>query len=166
MASREHVVNVDEIEWSRESAPDGSAPRERKKLAAAAGGRRLGASLYRVAPGAKPWPCHAHLANEEAIYVLAGEGEIRIGERSVPLRAGDWVALPAGPGSAHQIRNPSRSELVFLCVSTMNEPDIVVYPDSAKVGLFAGAAPGGPPQAFSLRRFIPFDRDVDYWQGE
>ena len=166
VASREHVVNAEEIEWALESAPDGSAPRQRKKLAAAAGGKRIGASLYRVAPGAKPWPRHAHLANEEAVFVLAGEGEIKIGERSIPLRAGDYVALPAGASNAHQIRNPSQSELVFLCVSTMQAPDIVVYPDSAKVGLFAGAAPGGSPQQLTLRKFLALGGEVDYWEGE
>ena len=166
MASREHVVNAEEIPWSLESAPDGSAPRQRKKLAAAAGGKQLGASLYRIAPGARPWPRHAHLANEEAVFVLEGAGEIRIGERTLPLRAGDYVALPAGPGNAHQICNRSDSELVFLCVSTMREPDIIVYPDSAKVGLFAGAAPGGPPQELTLRKFLALDGEVDYWQDE
>ncbi len=166
MSSREHVVNVEEMEWSLENAPDGSAPRQRKKLAAAAGGRQIGASLYRFAPGAKPWPRHAHLANEEAVFVLAGEGEIRIGEHSIPLRAGDYVALPAGAGNAHQIRSSSKSELVFLCVSTMREPDILLYPDSAKLGLFAGAAPGGPPQELTLRKFLALGSEVDYWQGE
>lgn len=166
MASRTHVVNADELEWSPESAPDGSAPRGRKKLAAAAGGKQLGASLYRMEPGAKPWPRHAHLANEEAIYVLAGAGAIQIGEREVPLRAGDWVALPAGLAGAHQIRNPSSGELVFLCVSTMREPDIIVYPDSAKVGLFAGSPPGGAPQPSTLKKFLSLTGEVDYWKGE
>src|SRR5262245_47358562 len=166
MASHEHVVNAEEMEWSFESAPDGSAPRQRKKLAAAAGGRELGASLYRMGAGAKPWPRHAHLANEEAIFVLAGEGELRIGERSVPLRAGDYVALPAGLATAHQIRNPGGAELVFLCISTMRAPDIIVYPDSAKVGIFAGAAPGGPPEQSTLRKFLALSPEVDYWQGE
>jgi uncharacterized cupin superfamily protein len=166
VASHDHVIHTQELAWSLETAPDGSAPRERKKLAAAAGGRELGASLYRMGPGAKPWPRHAHLANEEAIFVLAGEGELRVGERSIPLRTGDYVALPAGLASAHQIRNPSQAELVFLCVSTMREPDIIVYPDSQKVGLFAGAAPGGSPQQLTLRKFLALGGEVDFWQGE
>jgi len=60
------IVNESEIEWLRESAPDGTALRFRKKLAAAAGGREIGASLYRMPPGEKPWPRHFHAANINA----------------------------------------------------------------------------------------------------
>lgn len=166
MRDRGPVVNAGDLDWTKESAPDGTSPRFRKKLAAAAGGRQIGASLYRIPPGSKPWPRHAHLANEEAVYVLEGEGEIAIGDRVVALRAGDFVALPAGAAHAHQIRNPSSGDLVFLCISTMREPDIVVYPDSGKVGLFAGAAPGGPPQDLTFRKFVSLAGEVDYWKDE
>jgi uncharacterized cupin superfamily protein len=160
------AVNVDALEWTREASPDGAALRFRKKLAAATGGREIGASLYRVPPGARPWPRHFHTANEEAIYVLAGEGAIALGDAVVPLRAGDYVALPVGAAHAHQIRNDSAGDLVFLCVSTMREPDVVVYPDSNKIGVFAGAAPGGSPQALTLRKFVSLSGEVDYWEGE
>jgi uncharacterized cupin superfamily protein len=159
-------VNADAMEWLREAAPDGTAERFRKRLSAAAGGRALGASLYRLPPGTRPWPRHFHAANEEAVYVLAGEGTIVIGDAVVPLRAGDWVSLPADAAHAHQIRNDSRGDLVFLCVSTMNHPDVVVYPDSAKVGVFVGAAPGGPPQDLTLRKFLSLAGEIDYWQDE
>lgn len=159
-------VNVESLEWIREASPDGTALRFRKKLAAATGGREIGASLYRMPPGARPWPRHFHTANEEAIYVVAGEGAIAIGDELVPLRAGDYVALPAGAAHAHQIRNDSTADLVFLCISTMREPDVVVYPDSNKIGVFVGAAPGGPPQALTLRKFVSLAGEVDYWDGE
>jgi uncharacterized cupin superfamily protein len=161
-----NVVNEGDLEWARESAPDGSALRLRKKLAPAAGGRELGASLYRMPPGEKPWPRHFHTANEEAVFVLSGEGTLVLGDRRVPLRAGDYAAIPIGDAHAHQIRNDSGADFVFLCVSTMRQPDIVVYPDSGKVGLFAGAAPGGPPQESTLRRFVSLAGEVDYWKGE
>ncbi len=159
-------VNEGGMEWMTESAPDGTAKRFRKKLAAASGGRAIGASLYRMPPGEKPWPRHFHTANEEAIYVLAGEGALALGDTTVPLRAGDYVALPAGADHAHQIRNDSRADLVFLCIGTMNHPDIIVYPDSGKIGVFVGAAPGGPLQESTLRKFLSLDGEVDYWKGE
>ncbi|SEU36571.1 cupin domain-containing protein [Stigmatella erecta] len=83
-----------------------------------------------------------HLANEEAIYVLAGQGSLRLGEETLPLKAGDYVALPAGPGTAHQLFNEGPEPLRYLALSTMQAPDIVMYPDSRKVGVFGGAAPG------------------------
>jgi mannose-6-phosphate isomerase-like protein (cupin superfamily) len=52
-----------------------------------AGSRALGATLTEVAPGAVSFPRHAHHANEEAIYVLSGSGEARIGEERVAVRA-------------------------------------------------------------------------------
>ena len=159
-------VNADAMEWATESAPDGTAKRFRKKLAAAAGGAAIGTSLYRMPPGEKPWPRHFHAANEEAVYVLSGEGAIAIGDAVVPLRAGDYVALPAGAAHAHQIRNDSAGDLVFLCIATMTQPDVVVYPDSGKVGIFVGAAPGGPPEEMKLRKFLSLAGEVNYWEGE
>jgi len=57
----------------------------RTKLAAAAGGDRLGCSLYELPPGKKSWPFHYHTGNEAALYVLAGTGRLRTPEgRSSP----------------------------------------------------------------------------------
>jgi uncharacterized cupin superfamily protein len=159
-------VNEQAMDWMAESAPDGTAKRFRKKLGAAAGGRAIGASIYRMPPGEKPWPKHFHTANEEAIYVLAGEGALALGDAVVPLRAGDYVALPPDAAHAHQVRNDSDADFVFLCISTMNQPDVLVYPDSGKVGVFCGAAPGGPPQEMTLRKFLSLGGEVDYWKGE
>jgi uncharacterized cupin superfamily protein len=159
-------INDGAVEWMTESAPDGTAKRFRKKLAAASGGRELGASLYRMPPGEKPWPKHFHLGNEEAIYVLAGTGALALGDAVVPVRAGDWVALPSGAAHAHQIRNDADADLVFLCVSTMKAPDLIVYPDSGKVGVFGGAAPGGPPQESTFKKFLSLEGEVDYWKDE
>lgn len=160
------VKNLDEIEWLEELSPDGTARRYRKKLAEAAGARNLGASVYRVEPGARPWPRHYHFANEESIYILSGSGSIRIGETHRPLRTGDYIALPAGGEHAHQIINDSSEDLVFLCLSTMVQPDICVYPDSGKIGVFAGAAPGGPNAESELKAFLPLAAQVPYWDGE
>lgn len=165
-AAGDRVVHEADLEWLRENAPDGSALRLRKRLAAAAGGREIGASLYRVPAGQRPWPRHAHLGNEEAIFVLGGAGEIAIGERTIALRTGAYVAIPAGATHAHQIRNTGGEDLVFLCVSTMRHPDVVVYPDSHKIGVFAGGAPGSPPQEQTFRKFVSLAGEVDYWNGE
>ena len=166
MEPEKQRVNEAELEWLTERSGDGRAVRFRKKLSAAAGGRALGCSLYRVPPGVKGWPRHYHTANEEALYVLAGEGTLVLGEERLRLRAGDYVALPADPGLAHKIVNDSAAELSFLCVSTMSHPDVIVYPDSRKVGVFAGSPPGGAPAPGMLRSFLSLDGEVDYWKDE
>jgi uncharacterized cupin superfamily protein len=49
--------------------------------------------------------------------------------------------------------------LRYLCFSTMREPEVLVYPDSDKIGV-RGEAPGAPNK--NLRA----DAEVDYWEGE
>jgi uncharacterized cupin superfamily protein len=140
-----NVRNADEVEV-REMIK-GRHNMRLRRLGKPAGSIALGATLTEVAPGGISFPRHAHYANEEAIYVLSGSGEARIGDARVPVRPGDWIALPTGPEHAHQMVNISTAEpLVYLCVSTMHGAEIVEYPDSGKVG--AGVADPTSPVGF------------------
>ncbi len=67
---------------------------------------------------------------------------------------------------AHQMRNTSHGDLEYLCVSTMIAPEVAEYPDSGKIGIIAGSAPGGDKARRSLFRFYKKDGDVDYYEGE
>jgi uncharacterized cupin superfamily protein len=165
MCEYSNVVNEQDLEWGEQSHGDKFGYR-RKQLGSAAGGEKLGCSLYEVPPGRRAWPYHYHLANEEVIYVLEGSGTLRIGERKVTLSRGDYTALPVGEAGAHQIINSSDEPLRYLCFSTMIEPDAMVYPDSSKIGLFAGAAPGGPKEKRTLSKFLRADAEVGYYEGE
>jgi uncharacterized cupin superfamily protein len=160
-----NVVNENELEWGEQSHGERFAHR-RKQLSSAAGGEKLGCSLYEVPPGRRAWPYHYHLANEEAIYVLEGSGTLRIDGQEVGISQGDYVALPVGEAGAHQIFNTSDAPLRYLCFSTMVEPDIAVYPDSEKIGLFAGAAPGGPKGKRTLHKYLRAGAEVGYYDGE
>ncbi|CAA9431578.1 MAG: Cupin domain protein [uncultured Rubrobacteraceae bacterium] len=160
-----NVVNENELEWAEQSHGKKFGYR-RKSLSSATGGEKLGCSLYEVPPGLRAWPYHYHLANEEAIYVLQGSGTLRIGEREVAVSRGDYVALPVEESGAHQIINTSDEALRYLCFSTMVEPDVMVYPDSDKIGLFAGSAPGGPKEKRTLSKFLREDAEVGYYEGE
>lgn len=160
------VVSSEELEWTKEGSPSGAISFRRKKLGAAAGSGKLGCSLMELAPGKRSWPRHAHLANEEALYILRGKGKVIIGDKEIPVSAGDYVALLPGQEGAHQTVNDSDEPLVYLCFSTMLEPDITLYPDSSKVGLFAGAAPGGSEKKRTLKKFLRLNEDLDYWEGE
>jgi uncharacterized cupin superfamily protein len=166
-APRRHpqVVNLDELPASI----GGKGPRyafTRKQLGAAAGAQQLGVSYMELPPGARAWPRHFHAANEEGVYILAGRGRVRIGEVEVEVRAGDYVALPAGPAHAHQTINDSDEPLRYLCMSTMLSTDIGVYPDSDKIGVFAGSAPGGAKAGRFVEGFFRMGARVDYWDGE
>ncbi len=160
------VVNEGQMKWQPEGSPEGRVHFFRKKLGLAAGGKSLGCSLYRVPARTRMWPRHYHSSNEEAIFVLSGSCTLLAGDTEVPLGPGDYVALPVGPEHAHQVVNDSETEVRLLCFSTMVHPDVVVYPDSNKVGVFVGAAPGGPAEQRRMTKFLPLAAEVDYWEGE
>jgi len=157
------IVNESEMEWTRRD--EGGMDVRRKKLAAAAGGEELGCSLYELPAGEKSWPYHYHTGNEEAIYVLAGDAQIRLDGEKRDLTAGDYVALPADERGAHRVVNDGDAVLRYLALSTMRDPDVLVYPDSEKVGVFAGSAPGGEGDR-EVSGFYRREDDVGYWEGE
>lgn len=161
--------NVADLAWETLDAGEGLRGRfvmQRKSLGMATRNEALGASLYELGPGACSWPYHFHYANTEAIFVLAGQGTLRLAGQESVLRSGDYIVLPPGPEGAHQIINDGAEPLRYLCFSTMLSPDIVSYPDSNKLGLFAGAAPGGPKEKRSLNCFLDAEARRDYWDGE
>lgn len=165
MSRHPNVINVDQLEW-REQSHGTRFQVSRKQLGSAAGGKKLGCSLYELSPCCQSWPYHYHYANEEAIYVLEGTGTLRLAGNEIAISQDDYIALPAEPVGAHQVINTSSAPLRYLCFSTMIEPDIVAYPDSGKVGVFAGAAPGGSKEQRSLNAFFRNDDATDYWDRE
>jgi uncharacterized cupin superfamily protein len=156
-------VNEGDLDWSTLEKDETAF--KRKQLGEAADGDRLGTSLYELPPGKRSWPYHYHTANEEALYVLAGSGALRLGGETVPLEAGDYVALPADESGAHRVVNDSDEALRYLAVSTMDDPEVTVYPDSEKLGVFVGSPPGGR-EGRSVHGYYERDADVDYWSGE
>lgn len=157
------VVSESDIDWATPGPDD--RPFRRKQLGAAAGSEELGASLYALPPGGGAWLPHYHAGNEEAIYVLDGSGTVRLGpeREECALAPGDYVALPRGEAGFHDVR-AGADGVRYLMVSTMNEPDVTVYPEDGKVGLYAGAAPGGDSAARSVSKYLDFDAEVDYWE--
>ena len=129
----------------------------RKRLGADAGGQKLGASWFEIQPGKKAFPFHFHLANEEAIFVLEGEGVLRNGDEEHTVRAGDYIAQPPGP-PGHQLINRSSASLRYLAFSTMIEPEVAVYPDSKKVGVLA--------RSHGIMSVHKQEQSVDYYEGE
>jgi len=158
-------VDESDLEWTDHE--HGERTFRRKQLGRAAGSEELGASLYDVPPGKRTWLRHYHEGNEEALYVLEGGGTLTLGpdEAEHALSPGDFVALPRGEESTHEVE-AGDDGLRYLAVSTMNEPDITVYPDDGKVGLYAGAAPGGPSDERTLSTYLDLDAEVPYWDDE
>lgn len=131
------------------------------------GARNLGYNITAVPPGKRAYPLHNHRINEEMFFILQGNGDVRIGANTYPIRAGDVIACPAGgKETAHQIINTGPDELRYLAVSTKQSPELVDYPDSGKFAVYAESPAGtdGKPQ-----RFVFIGREsasLDYWDGE
>jgi uncharacterized cupin superfamily protein len=157
-------VNEADLDWTDHD--HGENGFRRKKLGAAAGGDRLGCSLYELPAGKRAWPYHYHAGNEEALYALSGTGRLRLDGETHPLEPGDYVAFPEGEESAHQVTNPGDDPFRYLVVSTMDEPEVLGYPDSGKVGVMVGDPPGGDEAARDFEGYFRTDDAVDFWDGE
>jgi uncharacterized cupin superfamily protein len=160
-------VNESDVEWQTTEREETRF--RRKRLGQRAGGQKLGCSLYELPPGGSSWPYHYHEGNEEALYVLSGTGRIRTPDGEEPVGPGDYVALPTGEAGGHRVVNDGGEgddePLRYLAVSTMEQPDVTVYPDSGKIGVFSGSPPGGSGER-TVSGFFPRDADVDYWDDE
>jgi uncharacterized cupin superfamily protein len=148
--------------------PDFDEPREqpgfrclRARLGRQAGCERLGLSLFEVPPGEAAYPFHYHLTEEELVVVLSGRPSLRTAEGWRELDEGEVIAFRRGEDGAHQIVNRGEETVRFLAFSTGGEPDVVVQPDSGKLGAFERRPDGG-----GLRIWFKQDDAVDYWEGE
>jgi uncharacterized cupin superfamily protein len=128
-----------------------------------AGCERLGMSIYEVEPGQASAPFHWHVGNEEALLTLSGRIELRGPDGARELEPGEVVAFPRGDRGAHRLTNIGDEPARFLMLSEMNYPEIVVYPDSGKVGI-RDRHPASAGKAMRLSFVV--DDAVDYWQGE
>ena len=123
----------------------------------------LGCMLHIVPAGKMAGPYHRHHGCDEMFYIVSGEGEYRIGEKRIKVRAGDCLGAPAG-GAAHQLINTGTQELRYLGLSNNPPADLVEYPDSGKISMRVGAEGVSYGNAtFTQRgRLTP----AEYWDGE
>ncbi|MCO8265794.1 cupin domain-containing protein [Haloferax sp. AB510] len=156
-------VNESDIDWTVRDGVEGTF--KQKRLGAAAGSDALGCSLYELPPGAQPWSYHYHAANEEALYVLSGRGQVRLGGEVHALAEGDYVPCPSDESGAHCVVNDGDEPLRYLAVSTMNDPDVTIHPDIDKVGVYVGAPPGSSAER-TVSAFYDHEFDGDEFDGD
>lgn len=133
-----------------------------------AGAKALFVSADRIPPGGRTAELHAHLADEELVYVLSGTPTLRqrrgrrtdekillfdASEERLVLGAGDVVHWAAGDLVAHQLCNESDEDVQILTFGTRHAHGVRVYPESGDV------------RSELLDRRGAFTR-TDYWAGE
>jgi uncharacterized cupin superfamily protein len=148
--------------------PDFDEPREvegfralRARVGRQLGTTKLGASIWELPAGQAAYPYHWHLAEEELLVVMQGTPSLRTPDGWRVLEEGEVVAFPRGEEGGHQVVNRTDSAVRFLAFSTQPGPDIVMYPDSGKVGAFERRPEGG-----GLHNLFRLDDAVDYYEGE
>ena len=159
------VVNVHGEDWDDERSQPGYSWR-RLQVGRRAGGELLGASLFELEPGEQSFPHHFHYGNEELLLVVAGRPTIRHADGERELVPGDVVVFQRGSEGAHQVANRSDQPCRFLMISTMNSPEVAIYPDSNKVGVLGEAPRPGRDGERTLRTYFPLSAEVDYFEGE
>lgn len=163
-----NITNLDEVE-ARKVQKGSKFSYSAKRLGALSGGQSLGCSWFEIEPGRTSFPHHFHCANEEAIFILDGRGEMRINENSVTVEKNDYIAFPVGPEHSHSLKNIGTTPLRYLCFSTLIPTEVVGYPDSKKVaavgskdiskGIFS------TPDVW-IRLLVKEQVSVDYYDGE
>jgi uncharacterized cupin superfamily protein len=122
---------------------------------------RLGVSVWEIPPGQAAYPYHYHLAEEELVVILEGGPRLRTPQGWRDLKEGDICSFPRGERGAHQLVNGSERSVRFIALSTHGDPDIVLYPDSGKLGASERLPEGG-----GLKTMFRIADAVDYWDGE
>ncbi|MCC6137950.1 MAG: cupin domain-containing protein [Bdellovibrionaceae bacterium] len=167
-AKHPNITNISAIEPRVENRGKNFGFRGRR-LGAQVGAKAIGSSYIEVDPGKQAFPNHFHTSNEEAVFVIEGKGHVRIGKEEIEITTGDYIAFPVVPDHAHSIRNTSQLVLKLLCISTLHNVEVVGYPDSKKMGIFAmpdaskGLVGGSSPW---VRMMITDQPSVDYYEGE
>jgi uncharacterized cupin superfamily protein len=81
---------------------------------------------------------------------------VRTPEGERVLEPGDTVCFPEGPDGAHKVSNAGAAPARVALLSTKSPVGVAEYPDSDKIGVWAGG------QRSMTRR----SAQLEYWDGE
>jgi uncharacterized cupin superfamily protein len=154
------VPNIYKPVFEEDERPEGFRSR-RARLGFELGSELIGCSLWELPPGEAAYPYHFHFADEELVIVVRGRPTLRTSDGLRELDEGEAVRFPLGEDGAHQILNRRRDTVIFLAVSSHGRPDVVIYPDSDKLGVSERLPRGG-----GLRSFFHRKDAVDIWDDE
>lgn len=147
-------IDVESVPWEEWSEGVRFGGRVRR-VGAQAGGSRVGVLIEELPAGKQSAPLHWHTAEEEHMWFLEGSATLRLGDRRVPVKAGDYVCFPAGKATGHCIVNDGAETCRYLVIGERSPDDVCFYPDSDKVLVRAAG-----------RLIVRHGAEVDYWDGE
>lgn len=124
-------------QWIVETSPAEGAqePHQTQWISEAGGLTQFGAFVEVLQPGGRSSLQHWHSAEDELVYVLAGEITLVEGNTETLLRAGDAATFKAGEPTGHCLENRSAAPTRCLVVGTRAPVDRITYPDHDRVCL-------------------------------
>lgn len=90
---------------------------------------QFGVNLTELPPGAATAHRHWHAAEDEFVFVLAGEAVLVTEAGETPIRAGECAGFPAGRADGHMIVNRSDAPARLLEIGGRSSGDAAFYPD-------------------------------------
>ncbi len=154
------MVNIERPDFDEPRDQEGFRAR-RARIGRQAGAVKLGASLWELPPGEAAYPYHFHYGEEEMVVILSGTPTLRSPDGERELAQGEFLVFLRGEEGGHQLVNRTGEPVRFLAVSTSDAPDVVVYPDSGKIGCFERRSEGGGLYELHVR-----ENAVGYYEGE
>jgi uncharacterized cupin superfamily protein len=114
----------------------------------------VGVLIEELPPGKHSCPAHYHLHEEEHVWMLEGTVTLRLGDRTYPMKPGDYVCFPAGQRAGHCLINESDAPARYLVIGESDPNEVAVYTDSNKIMVRA------------LNEIYDKSATRGYWDGE
>jgi len=104
-------------------------PKRAEWISEPGGLTQFGAFIETLPPGSRSSIKHWHSAEDEMVYMLAGEVTLVEGDAETVLRPGDAATFRAGEPVGHCLDNRSAAAARYLVVGTRAPVDTITYPD-------------------------------------
>jgi uncharacterized cupin superfamily protein len=113
----------------------------------------FGVNLTTLKPGAMSALRHAHMRQDEFVYILEGTPVLVTEEGETELAPGICAGFRFGTGNAHHLINRSGGDVVYLEVGDRSAGDAAYYPDD---DLVAVVSIDGKSRAFLHKDGTPY----------
>lgn len=149
-------VSIQDIPFKHKNEHDGYEYFKRE-LVPKGNARQCAISVYQLPPGKSAYPYHYHTENEEAFYILKGNGILKTPTGDQEVTTGDFLFFPGNEKGAHKLTNSSETDILeYLDFDTYNPVDVAFYPDSGKVGIWGKG----------IDKLFKINHQVEYYDGE
>jgi uncharacterized cupin superfamily protein len=103
--------------------------RDKRPLGDLFGLTNFGVNLTRLQPGGESALRHAHIKQDEFVYILQGRPTLVTDAGRTELQSGMCAGFKAGTGDAHHLVNETDEDVVYLEIGDRTAGDAASYPD-------------------------------------